>query len=86
MIRDCRPTQRDASQEDYGSLTIKTLSFLRTAVAAWDAEYIVKVRAAYAEGPHCHATAFAQALLECGLREGLCGCRWMMMYTCAYRI
>ena len=33
-----------ASQEDYDSLTSKTLSFLRTATNAWDAEYIVKVR------------------------------------------
>ncbi|CAK0762726.1 hypothetical protein CVIRNUC_002986 [Coccomyxa viridis] len=30
-------------QEDYDSLTSKTLSFLRTATKAWDAEYIVKV-------------------------------------------
>ena len=32
-----------AAQEDYDSLTSKTLSFLRTATNAWDAEYIVKV-------------------------------------------
>ena len=30
-------------QEGYDSLTKKTLSFLRAAVATWDAEYIVKV-------------------------------------------
>lgn len=33
-----------ADQEDYDTLTRKTLSFLRAAVAAWDAEYFVKVR------------------------------------------
>ena len=30
-------------QEDYDSLTTKTLRFLRTAVTAWDPEYVVKV-------------------------------------------
>lgn len=41
-LGDCLTRQRGASQEDYGSLTTKTLSFLRTVVAAWDADYIVK--------------------------------------------
>ena len=69
LSRDCLVTQRAVFQEDYDNLTTKTLSFLRAAVTAWDAEYIVKVR--HYKVLHRCVTAFAQELSGTGQTEGV---------------
>ena len=77
-----------ASQEDYDSLTSKTLSFLRTAVDAWDAEYIVKVLPTLSHTVESALSRHRSSLAMAYTRKivGVPGCRWMMMYTCTCNI
>ena len=71
-------------QEGYDSLTKKTLSFLRAAVATWDAEYIVKViaKSTSAAGTCSQQTKFMLVRSVRAPFMYLWACRWMMMCTC----
>lgn len=75
-----------ADQEDYDTLTRKTLSFLRAAVAAWDAEYFVKVRPdefwLHNGGAAPRITSSELSHQMRSREKTAYDCRWMMMYIC----